>query len=48
MIMKKENNVEYGSQRKIGILDTEFNSNNKIVAKATRENRLKLRARAAE
>ena len=48
MIMKKDNNFDYGAQRKLGILDTEFNNNNKIVAKATRDNGLKLGTIAAE
>ena len=48
MIMKKDNNFEHTSQRNIGILDTEFNNNNKMVAKATRDNGLQLESIAAE
>ena len=48
MIMKKDNNFEYCSQRKFGILDTEFNNNNKVVAKITRDIGLKLGTLAAE
>ena len=48
MIMKKENNYKYSAQRKLGILDTEFNNNNKLVAKATRDNGLQLGAIADE
>ena len=48
MIMKKYNNFEYSSQRKLGILYTEFSNNNKVVAKIDRDNGLNLRALAAE
>lgn len=48
MIMKKENNYKYSAQRKLGILDTEFNNNNKLVAKVTRDNGLQLGAIADE
>ena len=48
MIMKNDNNFEYSSQRKLGILDTEFNNNNTVVAKIARNNGLKLEAIAAE
>ena len=48
MIMKKDNNANYGAQHKLSILDTEFNSYNKLVAKATRDNGLQLGTIAAE
>lgn len=48
MIMKKANDYDYGAQRKLGILDTEFNNNNKVVANATRDNGLKLGSIAIE
>ena len=48
MIMKKDNVFEYSAQRKLGILDTEFNNNNKVIAKTARDNGLKLGAIAAE
>ena len=32
MIMKKDNVFEYSAQRKLGILDTEFNNNNKVMS----------------
>ena len=48
MIMKKENNFELSSQRKLGILDTEFNNNNNFVAKATRASGLELGTIAVE
>ena len=48
MIMKKDNNFEYSSQRKLGILDAEFNNNKKVVAKIARDNGLKLGALAVE
>ena len=46
--MKRDNSFEYGSQRRLGILDTEFNKNNKIVTKVTRDNGLKFKSIAAE
>ena len=46
--MKKNNNYSYGAQRKLGILDTEFNNNNKLAAKANRDNGLQLETIAAE
>ena len=42
MILKIDNNFENGSQRKLGILDIEFNNNNKVLAKTTRDYGLKL------
>ena len=48
MIMKKDNNFEYRFQRELGILDTEFNNNNKTVVKVTRDNGLQLESIAVE
>ena len=48
MIMKKTNDFNYSAQRKLGILDTEFNNNNKLVARETRDNGLQLGAIAEE
>lgn len=46
--MKKDNNFDYSAQSKLGVLDTEYNNNNKNVAKSARNNGLKLGAIAAE
>lgn len=49
MIMKKDNNFDYKAQRKLGIIDTEFNNNNnKVIAKLVRDNALKLNSIVAE
>ena len=48
MIMKNYNNFEHRSQRKLGILDTDFHNNNKMVAKVTRDNGLQLESIPAE
>ena len=48
MIVKKDNNYNYGAQRKLGILDTEFNNNNKLVTNAARDNGLQLGTITAE
>ena len=48
MIMKKDKNFEYNNQRKLGILDTEFNNNNKVIAKLARDNALKFNSIAAD
>ena len=48
MIMKKENHFELSSQRKLGILDTEFNNSNSFVTKAARANGLELGTISAE
>ena len=48
MIMKNDNHFEYTSQRNFGMLDTELNNNNNIVAKITRDNGLQLHSIAAE
>ena len=46
--MKKENNFELRSQRKLGILDTELNNNNNFIAKASYAGGLELGTIATE
>ena len=48
MIMKKENNFEFSYQRKLGILDPEFNNNNNFVSKTICASGLKLGTIAVE
>ena len=38
IIMKKQQALGIGSQRNLVIVDTEFNNNNEIIAKATSDN----------
>ena len=46
--MKKQATYKMNAQRKLGIVDTEFNNNNKIIARATSTNSRKLGTIAKE
>ena len=48
IIMKKQVTYDLRSQRKLGIVDTEFNNNNKIIAKIIRTHSRKLGTTAKE
>ena len=48
MIMKKQTTYDIDSQRKLGIVDTEFNNNNKIIARSISTNSKKLGTTAKE
>ena len=48
MIMKKQATYDLNAQRKLGIVDTEFNNNNKIIAKTISSNSKKLGTIAKE
>ena len=40
--MKELHSYELGTQRKLGILDSEFNNNNKVISKTTTDNGISL------